>query len=70
MQGKRILLLPIILLSLACSLTSAPLTETPSVLEQPAEAVTQPPVQTEAATETPMPAPINVSDYAIFSINV
>ena len=68
MFRKIILILPV-LLSLACSLTSAPMTETPSVENQPAE--TRPaPITVEAATSTLTAAPVNVNDYAIFSINV
>ena len=70
MFRKIILFLPI-LLSLACNLTSAPVTEipAPAVLEQPAE--TQPaPVTEEAVISMPTAIPVNVNDYAIFSINV
>ena len=68
MFRKIILLLPIFL-SLTCNLTSSPMTETSSGGVQPTE--TQPAqITEEAATSTPAAAPVNVNDYAIFSINV
>jgi hypothetical protein len=66
---KRHFLFLFILLSLACGLPAAPLTETPSAGEEVTGPTTQLEVQPEAVTETPMPAPANVSGYAIFSIN-
>ncbi len=68
MFRKIILFLPV-LLSLACNLASAPVSEAPSDENQPAE--TQPaPITPEAATSAPTAEPVNVNDYAIFSINV
>ncbi|MBI5943597.1 MAG: hypothetical protein HY864_04455 [Chloroflexi bacterium] len=68
MSRKTFLILPI-LFSLACNLASTPMMESPSVESLPAE--TQPAsITVEAPISTPMAAPANLSDYAIFSINV
>ena len=67
---KRYFLILPILLSLACGLPAAPLTETPSAGELVTGTTNQLEVQPEALTETPMPAHANVSDHAIFSIHV
>lgn len=66
MFRKAILILHI-LFSLACSFTSATMTETPTAVQASAEAQ---PTETQPASVTQEAVPINVSDYAIFSINV
>jgi|GEM_PF-1024899 len=54
MNKKSFILLPLLAVSLACSLVTAPVSETPAAQNQPVEAATQPPVQPEAQTAVPV----------------